>query len=434
MFCRKRLVASAAGLIATTILSPYSAQAAECTPEVITNGNVTVVAFKSVGTCTWTTPTATTTFRGLIIGGGGGGGSFSGGGGGGGGLVEFESLTATDDIFTVIVGGGGSGSTDLNNAGNSGSASTLSGTSISLTARGGAGGGSFTNNSNAPARANGGSGGGAAQGGTSSVGGPNSNGTQTAQTQTPDLSVISGNQFGFNGGTRSTLAASGGGGSGANGVSGGAGGAGRANSILGVSYIWAGGGGGGQSTGGNAGGTGGGGGGGAYTPNNFIGGAGGTGGINAGSQGQSGCAGGAGGANTGGGGGGGQNCGGTSRGGAGGSGILILSYLRVTSPASISLQLSTGLQSAEYRITSTIEAIVPTNGKVSFYQFGKPIAGCTRKGTTGSSPNIKATCTWRPSMRGSVALSALFTPTNINFSNSRVEYFPIAVTNRGTRR
>jgi hypothetical protein len=37
-------------------------------------------------------------------------------------------------------------------------------------------------------------------------------------------------------------------------------------------------------------------------------------------------------------------------------------------------------------------------------------------------------------MRGSVVLSAFFTPTNINFSNSRVDYFPIAVTTRTTRR
>ena len=101
------------------------AHAAECTPEVTTNGSLTVVAFKAVGTCTWTTPASATTFRGLIVAGGGGGGAHNGGGGGGGGVVEFTSLVATNDEFTIVIGNGGGGSSSRSVAGTSGENTSL---------------------------------------------------------------------------------------------------------------------------------------------------------------------------------------------------------------------------------------------------------------------------------------------------------------------
>ena len=414
-------------LIVSALVFPSHAQAAECTPEVTINGSLTVVAFKSVGTCTWTTPAGATTFRGLIIGGGGGGGANYGGGGGGGGVVEFTSLVSTNDEFTIEIGNGGAGSPSTNNPGTGGANTTLSGSGITLTARGGAGGASGILTNIANATSNGGSGGG---GSGSGSGGVSSSATQSSQSQTPLLSSISGAQFGFNGGTgRQSYYPGGGGGAGAAGSTNvGHGGAGRGNNILGTSYSWAGGGGGaGEYSRAGDGGVGGGGGGAHGTAASR--GSAGTGGINIGTGGST--TGGAGAANTGGGGGGGSW---SAAGGSGGSGIVILSYLRSTTPVEFTLRLTTGSNVAIYRTNSTIEALVPRSGRVSFFQFGKPIAGCARKFTSGSSPNIKATCTWKPSTRGSINLSALYTPTNINFSSARVDNFQVVIGNRTTRR
>lgn len=418
-------------LFLSLFVYPSSSFAADCSPEITTNGNYTVVAFKTVGTCTWNTPAGLTVFKGLIVAGGGGGGAHMGGGGGGGGLIEFDSLTATSDIFTISVGDGGAGAIagTTGPAGTSGGNSTLTGSGINLISRGGAGGASVYNGGFA-AQPNGGSGGGGA--GYSAYSSINSNGTQTSQTQTPVLSTIGGNQFGFNGSPAgNTWYPGGGGGAGSNGSNTPAhGGSGRSNSILGTNYFWAGGGGGsGWSSIGGNGGSGGGGGGGSGNVSAGTGGTGGA-GLNAGARGF--YVGGAGGANTGGGGGAGTYSG--HAGAKGGSGIIILSYLTFIGNTTISLQLSSGFSSATYRSTSTIEALVGTAGKVTFYQAGKVIPGCKNRSTSGSSPNIKATCSWKPSTRGSVKISASINPISASYALTNSAVFPVTVSARTTPR
>ena len=249
----------------SNIYNSSNSYAAACAPEITTNGSYTVVAFKTVGTCTWNTPAGLTVFKGLIVAGGGGGGSHMGGGGGGGGLIEFDSLTATSDTFTVTIGDGGAGATagTTGPAGTSGGNSTLTGSGINLVSRGGAGGASVYSGGFS-AQLNGGSGGGEA--GAANYSSDNSLGTQSSQSQSPSLSTIGGAQFGFDGSAGGiTWYPGGGGGAGGNGSNTpGNGGTGRQNSILGTNYFWAGGGGGSGWSGvaGN-GGAGGGGGGGA---------------------------------------------------------------------------------------------------------------------------------------------------------------------------
>jgi hypothetical protein len=404
------------------------AKAANCTPEITSVGNQTVVAFKTVGTCTWSTPSGLTTFKGLIVGGGGGGGSAMGGGGGGGGYVEFESLAASSDVFTIVVGDGGIAGTSTTSgpAGVSGGNSSVTGSGISLISRGGAGGASLWSGSN-PARSDGGSGGGGT--GTSSYSSINSVGTQGSQTQTPLLGSIGGMQAGFDGAPAggSWFPGGGGGAGGSGRNTPGTGGAGKPNAILGTSYIWAGGGGGsGYSSSGGNGGTGGGGAGGAVDGASANAGAGGlntsTSALNNGTPGA---------ANTGGGGGGGSW---TFLGAKGGSGIVILSYLSYVGPASISIRLALSATSAVYRSTSTIEALTDVAGKVSFFQAGKPISGCRTKSTTGVSPNIKATCIWKPSNRGNIALTARITPSSDSYSASTSSTYVVPVRNRTTPR
>jgi hypothetical protein len=288
------------------------------------------VAFKTVGSCTWSTPTGTNIFRGLIVAGGGGGGYDMGGGGGGGGYVEFETLTVTNDVLTIVVGNGGVGATS-NVSGGAGGNSQISGTNVTLVARGGAGAATWYNGG-FPATSNGGSGGGAA--GRSVSTSVRSLGTQTSQSQSPSLSTIGGAQFGFNGNTGGDAwFPGGGGGAGADGSNSPAsGGIGRANSILGTSYFWAGGGGGsGYSGAAGNGGSGGGGGGGAGQHTSVAVGTGGS-GLNSGSTGT--LNGGAGGANTGGGGGGGTHS--YNSGANGGSGIVVLRYLTFSTPTTFS--------------------------------------------------------------------------------------------------
>jgi hypothetical protein len=142
--------------------------------------------------------------------------------------------------------------------------------------------------------------------------------------------------------------------------------------------------------------------------------------------------GGAGGVNTGGGGGGGTYS--NYAGGNGGSGIVVLSYVTFIGNTTISLQLLSGGTAATYRTTSTIEAVVGTAGKVTFYQFGKPIAGCRNKSTSGSAPNIKATCSWKPSNRGTVAITAEIKPTSGSYATTKSGVFGVTVANRTTPR
>jgi len=425
-----RIALTLAVTLLASLVVPTVSYAAACSPEITTNGNRTVVAFKTIGTCTWSTPAGATNFRGLIVAGGGGGGADLAGGGGGGGYVEFETLTATSDVFTVTVGDGGAGSPNNATSSSNGGSSSISGTGINLIARGGAGGATWYNGGR-PAGTNGGAGGGQAgwSGSTSTA----SNGTQTSQSQTPSLSTIGGQQFGFNGSAGGTnWFPGGGGGAGGNGANTPAtGGSGRANSILGTSYFWAGGGGGAGWDGvGGGGGSGGGGGGGSGSVSAGVGGVGGTGGLNNGGNGV--YVGGGGGTNTGGGGGAGTHN--NYAGGKGGSGIVVLSYLTFIGDTTITLQLAAGGSSAVYRTASTIEALVGTAGKVTFYQFGKVIAGCKNRSTTGSSPNIKATCSWKPSSRGSVKITAKINPTSASYAITNSQAFGVVVSSRTTRR
>jgi hypothetical protein len=58
------------------------------------------------------------------------------------------------------------------------------------------------------------------------------------------------------------------------------------------------------------------------------------------------------------------------------------------------------------------------------------IAGCKNKLTSGSSPNIVASCTWRPSNRGAVTLTATAAPTGAGISSSSAPPLSLFVGNR----
>ena len=67
-------------------------------------------------------------------------------------------------------------------------------------------------------------------------------------------------------------------------------------------------------------------------------------------------------------------------------------------------------------IRSTVTVSLNVPGVVSLLVLGKRIPGCYRIRTTGSSPNITATCAWRPATSGLMRISVQNTPTDVSYS------------------
>jgi hypothetical protein len=83
-----------------------------------------------------------------------------------------------------------------------------------------------------------------------------------------------------------------------------------------------------------------------------------------------------------------------------------------------SLALAGSATAATYRTVVVITANITVASKVTFRVNGKILPGCKNKSTTGSSPNIVATCTWKPSNRGNVSLTAGAVPTGAGISST----------------
>ena len=99
-----------------------------------------------------------------------------------------------------------------------------------------------------------------------------------------------------------------------------------------------------------------------------------------------------------------------------------------------SLALAGSAATATYRTAVVITANITVASKVTFRVNGKSLPGCKNKSTTGSSPNIVATCSWKPSNRGVVSLTATAAPTGAGISNSSSTPLNIMVAPRtGTR-
>ena len=89
---------------------------------------------------------------------------------------------------------------------------------------------------------------------------------------------------------------------------------------------------------------------------------------------------------------------------------------------------------ASFRTVVTITANVTVASRVTFMARNVIIAGCKNKLTTGSSPNIVASCTWRPSTRGAVVLTATAAPTGAGISSATATPISVTVSNRSGSR
>lgn len=120
-----------------------------------------------------------------------------------------------------------------------------------------------------------------------------------------------------------------------------------------------------------------------------------------------------------GGGGGATSCG---FGGNGGSGVVFLAMPAITVAIS-------NIATATYKSQSALTATVSYAGKVTFHMQGKRIGGCINVNTTGSGP-FTATCNWKPTIRGSVTVSAVYTPTASPSNAITLNWGKIFVLNR----
>jgi hypothetical protein len=101
-------------------------------------------------------------------------------------------------------------------------------------------------------------------------------------------------------------------------------------------------------------------------------------------------------------------------------------------PLTSSIALSSS-STAIYRQTMAITAslgVAGTDGKVTFYANGKKIAGCISKPTS----SLTASCSWKPTQRGSVNLTAKLVPTDVGYLLSTSPVKSVTVSNRLTRR
>ena len=85
---------------------------------------------------------------------------------------------------------------------------------------------------------------------------------------------------------------------------------------------------------------------------------------------------------------------------------------------------------ASFRTVVTITANVSVASRVTFRAKNVIIAGCKNKLTSGSSPNIVASCSWRPSTRGAVTLTATAAPTGAGISSTSATPISVMVGNR----
>ena len=95
-----------------------------------------------------------------------------------------------------------------------------------------------------------------------------------------------------------------------------------------------------------------------------------------------------------------------------------------------SLALAGSETTATYRTLIVITANVTVASKITFRVKGKVLPGCKKRSTTGSSPNIVATCSWKPSHRGYVTLTASAIPIGDGISSSTATPLNIRVGNR----
>ena len=90
--------------------------------------------------------------------------------------------------------------------------------------------------------------------------------------------------------------------------------------------------------------------------------------------------------------------------------------------------------SASYGRAVTITAAVTVPARVTFRVRNFRIPGCMNKLTSGTSPNITVTCSWKPSIRGSASITATAVPTGAGISSTTATIASVSIGNRSGSR
>ena len=94
-----------------------------------------------------------------------------------------------------------------------------------------------------------------------------------------------------------------------------------------------------------------------------------------------------------------------------------------------------GISGSVYKgVETTITITVGSVGKVRFFVNGKRITNCLSRSTTGTHPNITASCSWKPSVQGRIAITATTTPTNLSLPTETSNPTYVTVLRRTTSR
>ena len=110
---------------------------------------------------------------------------------------------------------------------------------------------------------------------------------------------------------------------------------------------------------------------------------------------------------------------------------ITITVTNVVDTSAFSLfQLAGGATTAVYRTAIVITATVNVVSKITFRMNGKVLPGCKNRTAAVSGSDFTATCSWRPSNRGSVTLTALATPTGAGISSATAPQLSIRVGNR----
>jgi hypothetical protein len=352
-----------------------------------------IVTFANTTEATWTVPSGVTQISAIIVGGGGGGGDSkadaTGGGGGAGGFFQNTNISVSGSL-AIAVGAGGAGSSQTTQGGNGGN--SYIGT---LKVGGGGGGNGVSYQGGARAKAG--------VGGTDFVSSGNGGGgrpTGVVSYTSEHLGGLAGDfaisGISFLGNTYTGLQGSAGNAN-SDGASGGMGGAispssNRTTSISGSSVV--------------------------YSKIS---------GYRAWEDGAS-----TAGTKTPGSGGSPNYSYGTDPYGSGGSGANGVVIIRYTIVAAITNPTYTGVIHKSATESMTVTTTVP--GKVRFFIGSKRIPGCLAVSTTGTAPELTATCTWKPAVQGLQNVYAVITPTEVALSPTTSGRTSLVITNRQSNR
>ena len=95
-----------------------------------------------------------------------------------------------------------------------------------------------------------------------------------------------------------------------------------------------------------------------------------------------------------------------------------------------SFALAGGVSSVTYRASIQINASVTVASKITFKASNVVIPGCKSISATGSGSTFTVSCSWKPSKRGGVALTATSTPNNGSISGATATPLNVLVVNR----